>query len=203
MSRRLPPNLKHLYGARATPQAQRLVLSLIEKKQALTIQELYNLAQQEQSQQAAPGGGEAEPIIRSMRCVFAASCSRVRTALTRPARYLKKVVLPSLKSEGKIQQVHTKQVLTPEELETLKANMGKNSRKAATLPSRVDLWRWQLKEDKPAPQWEEKPVFGAEVGVGADWSHLNKRRQRARQESVGRDVAWLKDLRRAREEEAA
>lgn len=43
-------------------------------------------------------------------------------------------------------------------------------------------------------------MFGAEVGVGEDWSHLNKRRQRAREGKVARDVTWLKDLQKIRRE---
>ena len=44
----------------------------------------------------------------------------------------------------------------------------------------------------------EEEAFGAEVGVGEDWSHLNKRRQRAREEKVARDVKWMKKVQRAR-----
>jgi hypothetical protein len=45
---------------------------------------------------------------------------------------------------------------------------------------------------------EDEEVFGAEVGVGEDWSHLNKRRRRAREEKVARDVQWIEKLQRAR-----
>jgi hypothetical protein len=37
-------------------------------------------------------------------------------------------------------------------------------------------------------------VFGVEVGVGEDRSHLNKRWRRAWEEKVARDVKWLEKL---------
>jgi hypothetical protein len=47
---------------------------------------------------------------------------------------------------------------------------------------------------------DKDEVFGWEVGVGEDWSHLNKRlgRRRAREEKVARDVKWLEKLQSAR-----
>jgi hypothetical protein len=45
---------------------------------------------------------------------------------------------------------------------------------------------------------KDEEVFGAEVGVGEDWSHLNKRRRRAREEKVSRDVKWIRKLQKAR-----
>jgi hypothetical protein len=40
---------------------------------------------------------------------------------------------------------------------------------------------------------EDEEVFGLEVAVGEDWSHLNKRlgRRRTREEKVASDVKWL------------
>jgi hypothetical protein len=43
--------------------------------------------------------------------------------------------------------------------------------------------------------------FGAEVGVGEDWGHLNKRRRRAREEKVQRDVKWMRKVQRVRTED--
>lgn len=59
-----------------------------------------------------------------------------------------------------------------------------------------------MKQLPPKPKKEYK-VFGTEVGVGEDWSHLNKRRRRAREGKVERDVAWLKDLQVLRKTQAA
>jgi hypothetical protein len=69
----------------------------------------------------------------------------------------------------------------------------------------VSTWMWQL-VDKPSKESslegtkkdEVEETFGAEVGVGEDWSHLNKRRRRVREEKVARDVKWLEKLQSAR-----
>ncbi|KAI0353388.1 hypothetical protein OH77DRAFT_1591391 [Trametes cingulata] len=164
----------------ATPQQRRLVLGLIRERQPVTIQELYNVVLQRQPQSSE----DTDAHIPSMR-------------------YLKKVVLPDLAHIGKVEKVHTKQTLNPEQLDALKKNMGTMSRKVATLSQNAALWVWQLKEAKPpAPAPKPTKPFGAEVGVGADFSHLNKRRQRAREEKIERDVEWLKELKRAREEDS-
>lgn len=85
--------------------------------------------------------------------------------------------------------------------------MSKSARKAkeSSLPTTGDVWLWRLRERPPPPlePKKAKPVFGAEVGVGEDWSHLNKRRQRAREEKVARDVTWLRDLGKIRREREA
>ena len=73
------------------------------------------------------------------------------------------------------------------------------------MPTTTDVWLWRTRT-RPSPPPEpkkEKPVFGVEVGVGEDWSHLNKRRQRARGEKVARDVTWLRDLEKIRRERVA
>ncbi|KAH9855634.1 hypothetical protein C2E23DRAFT_724384 [Lenzites betulinus] len=182
---RLPLNLRHVLLQRSSPASRDLVLGLIKAKQPLTVQELYNLALQRQAeaQSTDAPAGSSESLIPSMR-------------------YLKRAVLPALEQMGKVEKVHTKQDLTEEERDVLKANMGTNSKRAATLPKHVELWRWQVKEEKPARVVEEKPVFGKEVGVDADWSHLNRRRLRAREEKVRRDVQWLRELARARQDES-
>jgi len=110
----------------------------------------------------------------------------------------------------KIQEVekfHTARTLSDEEIQHRLATMSKSARKAKgdSLPTKTDVWLWRARERPPPPPEpkKEKPVFGAEVGVGEDWSHLNKRRQRARGEKVARDVTWLRDLRKIRRERAA
>lgn len=57
-------------------------------------------------------------------------------------------------------------------------------------------WKWKViaPEDRPGmptPK-QKKSIVGLEVGVGADTSHLNKRKQRARVEKVSREVQKLK-----------
>ena len=82
-----------------------------------------------------------------------------------------------------------------------KAHIKKTSVAALSLP--VSTWMWQL-VDKTESSLEgtkkdkDEEVFGAEVGVGEDWSHLNKRRRRAREGKVARDVKWIEQLQSAR-----
>lgn len=108
--------------------------------------------------------------------------------------------MPDLEQRGQVEKVHTKRPLSAEDASKLQINMSKG-KKTAPVPSFHWLWLWQLKAPVPQkpPRLEKKP-FGAEVGVGEDWSHLNKRRQRARQEKVGRDVQWMRELKKAEAE---
>ncbi|KAG0700085.1 hypothetical protein DFH29DRAFT_651295 [Suillus ampliporus] len=45
-------------------------------------------------------------------------------------------------------------------------------------------------------------LSAGDVDVGQDWSHLNKRRQRAREETVERDLKWMWTLQAAKREAA-
>ncbi|KAM5541700.1 hypothetical protein V8D89_004429 [Ganoderma adspersum] len=175
LRRALPPSMKHLVVREASPDAKKLVLNIIRsREQPLTIQELYKEATSSQEHMAA----DDAPIIHSMR-------------------YLKKVVLPDLEQRGQVEKIHTKRPLSAEDESKLQANASKG-KKTTPVPSGHWLWLWQLKAPVPGtPPRPEKKSFGAEVGVGEDWSHLNKRRQQARQEKVGRDVQWLRELKKA------
>ncbi|KAJ4468297.1 hypothetical protein J3R30DRAFT_3560747 [Lentinula aciculospora] len=44
-------------------------------------------------------------------------------------------------------------------------------------------------------------AFGAEVGLGADWDHLNKRRQSARDEKIKHDLLIVSQVRKAEKQE--
>lgn len=83
-----------------------------------------------------------------------------------------------------------------------KAQVKKTS--VAALAHPVSTWMWQLVDKSKESSLdrtkkdEDKEVFGAVVGVGEDWSYLNKRRRRAREEKVARDVKWLEKLQTAR-----
>ena len=98
-------------------------------------------------------------------------------------------------------------MLSPAEIEQRKATMSKAQAKktsVAALSHPVSTWMWRLVDKSKGSSLEgakkdkDEEVFGAEVGVGEDWSHLNKRRQRAREEKVARDVKWLHKLQSAR-----
>ena len=104
-----------------------------------------------------------------------------------------------------IKKVHIKRVLSPTEIEQRKATMSKAQLKktsAASLSQPLSTWVWQLVDKTTSSSKEgdkdagKDDVFGAEVGVGEDWGHLNKRRRRTREEQVQRDVKWVQKLRR-------
>jgi hypothetical protein len=71
----------------------------------------------------------------------------------------------------------------------------------------VDTWLWQRRtQPRPPTKWEiiksqdKGTPFGADVGVGEDWGHLNKRRQRARVGKVRRNVQFMKEVQRVKAE---
>jgi len=107
-----------------------------------------------------------------------------------------------------IKKVHIKRVLSPAEIEQRMATMSKAHAKktsVAAMAHPVSTWMWELVNKSKESTLEgtkkdgDEKVFGAEVGVGEDWGHLNKRRQRSRGEKVARDVKWVEKLQSARE----
>ncbi|ETW76006.1 hypothetical protein HETIRDRAFT_422615 [Heterobasidion irregulare TC 32-1] len=123
----------------------------------------------------------------------------------RSMRFLKRTILPDLVKLKEVEKIHTLRELSSEEVEQRLASMTKAQRAHATsnsLTSTMDTWLWQIKAHKPTEKEQEvekKEVYGKEVGVGEDWDHLNRRRQRAREGKVGRDVRWMRTLQRARD----
>ncbi|KAG0707224.1 hypothetical protein DFH29DRAFT_771276, partial [Suillus ampliporus] len=77
-----------------------------------------------------------------------------------------------------------------------------------------NTWLWRTAtpppppKPKPSPSLSKSELLGlprltaADVGVGEDWSHLNKRRQRARKEKVEHDLKWMWMLQAAKREAA-
>jgi hypothetical protein len=122
--------------------------------------------------------------------------------------YLKRTVLEDLVRTRDIKKVHIKRVLSPEEIEQRRAKMSKAQLKktsVAALSQPISTWMWELVQKKgieddkgKGDEQQREAVFGAEVGVGEDWGHLNKRRRRVREEKVERDVKWMRKLERAR-----
>ena len=104
--------------------------------------------------------------------------------------------------------MHIKRVLTPAEIEQRMSTMSKAQLKKTSveaLSQPVSTWVWQP-IDKSAQlaraskvDEDEKVAFGTEVGVGEDWSHLNRRRRRVREEKVARDVKWMRKVQGARD----
>ncbi|KAL4253677.1 hypothetical protein ABKN59_003751 [Abortiporus biennis] len=157
----------------------------------LTTHQLYNLAVQHET---------GRPVTYEREHNHASNQPPHPENAIRSMAYLKRVVLPNLVVRNEVQKIHTTRTLSEEEVQQRLQTMTKAARKTAHLPTTVDEWRWQLKTPpavKVTPPPE--PVFGTEVGVGEDWTHLNRRRRRAREEKISRNVAWMNELKKARD----
>lgn len=192
-----------------TKEALNIVRKILSEQPApMKVHDLYKLALQKPCK---PPGDAAViqtahgPIIppydhavRSMRFVFKGQILLFIILISDPS-YLKRSILPCLVRRGEAEQIHTTVTLSAEELQQRLQNMNKAQRKSASQKSEQMIFAWRLKSPRTPPEPKPEPiVFGGEVGVGHDWSHLNKRRQRSRREGVARDVAWLKELGTAR-----
>ncbi|KAF9459730.1 hypothetical protein BDZ94DRAFT_1267532 [Collybia nuda] len=119
----------------------------------------------------------------------------------RSMTFLKNAVLPILEGNKELQIVRTTRV--PFNPAPSQRTGGKRKNKpettnaaSAAAPAPVTTWVWKTVDKSnilppPVPKMPPK-VFGTEVGVEEDWSHLNKRRQRARTGKVARDVTAMK-----------
>lgn len=206
-----------------TKQAIELVSNIVRTNNAgLTTKEIFKLVTKHESRAApAPPRVTAKPpskeamkqpgfqakkivppavpqrVVPSMR--FVQSVTRYSRVFSPYCyRYLKEVVLPHMTRIRGVEKFHAQRSLSQQEIDKRLASMTKAARKAKadSLPTVSAVWLWRLREVKqnpPNPKTAPK-VFGAEVGVGEDWSHLSKRRRRAREGKVERDVAWLRDL---------
>ncbi|KAF8126158.1 hypothetical protein EV363DRAFT_1401951 [Boletus edulis] len=104
----------------------------------------------------------------------------------RSMRYLKTVVLRDLAAQNRVEKVRTKGAFT--------------------------AWLWRPKQ--PPPTSPTKPIAVAStisgaaeltpaaVGVGEDWSHLSKRRQRARKMKVERDLQRMLEVQKMQKKAA-
>lgn len=116
--------------------------------------------------------------------------------------FLKKSVLPILEGNKELEVVRTTRIpfnpASVQRASVKRKNKQQETSKAAfaAAPAPVTVWVWKtVDKSKIPPPPVTKPlskVFGTEVGVGEDWSHLSKRRQRARIGKVRRDVRTMK-----------
>lgn len=190
----------------ASSEARNIVLGVIKShNEPISTRDILTLA----LKVPAPRGFNAGPLASWAR--YLKNSKPAPPYPNHPVRsisHLKRTILEDLVRTGDIEKIHVKRVLSPAEVELRKATMSKPhaKRMAATILSEepVSTWLWQVvhKPKKSSLEGTEKDkdekVWGAEVGVGKDWSHLNKRRQRAREEKVARDVKWSKKVQRAR-----
>jgi len=194
---------------KTTPEraAIRLVRSILtDTSSPLTTKEIYEEAVRRETGQEYPhpptviAGVSAQQPVKKRGVVRKPPPTPPHPEnAVRSMRYLKTVVLPHMRDKvQEVEKFHTNRTLSGEEIQHRLATMSKSARKAKgdSLPTTSSVWLWKLRARPPPPPEpkKEKLVFGAEVGVGEDWSHLNKRRRRAREEKVARDVTWLKDL---------
>ncbi|KAG2144115.1 uncharacterized protein EDB93DRAFT_1087812, partial [Suillus bovinus] len=82
------------------------------------------------------------------------------------------------------------------------------------LAAPKNTWLWRITTPSPPPKpspastQSKSELLGlprftaADVGVGEDWSHSNKRRQHARKEKMQRDLKWTWTLQAAKREVA-
>lgn len=192
-----------------TSKALCLVRGVIARQDnPIKVQDLYKEALKEPCK--PPGesivlkldGTTAHPIndhtVRSMR--YASRALPYEATKRDHFRYMKRVLLPNLVQRKEVEQIHVKPTITAEDkAQKLKALSRAQRQTKAVKDATHGYFAWRLAQPpnppKPKPEVE---VFGAAVGVGEDWSHLNKRRQNARGKKVGRDVDWLKELRAVR-----
>ncbi|PFH46550.1 hypothetical protein AMATHDRAFT_69584 [Amanita thiersii Skay4041] len=109
----------------------------------------------------------------------------------RSIRYLKKTLLPMLQGNGLIKM---SPVTRTEPVVVQDKKAGKFGAPSSTGQRKVWAWRPLDPNERPKPKIPSPPkrVFGEEVGVGEDWSHLNSRRRRAREGKVAKDAWGLK-----------
>ncbi|KAI0700178.1 hypothetical protein BC835DRAFT_1412197 [Cytidiella melzeri] len=176
----LPPGLSTRLP---TKHALRLVKKVIERQPSpVKTQDLYKQVLKESSVQTA-SGETLDHGVWSMR-------------------YLKSVLLRTLANQKVVEQIHVKPTIKADEKVQTLSKMSKAQRQSTTVKTALHgYFAWQVRKAHPTPKLKLLPKpFGTVVGVGEDWGHLNKRRQRRRDEKVQKDVEWLKEVEAARRE---
>ncbi|KAG1881929.1 hypothetical protein C8R48DRAFT_682777 [Suillus tomentosus] len=216
---------KNLWPRHCLPSARELVRSIVVSSTTpLSTKDIYNLALKQKAIQpvsdaSAPQHNvpkkEHPTVVRGM----------TRQPPTRPPhpehpvrslQYLKRVVLPELVNSKKVEKFCAKRTLSQAEIDHRLQTVTKAARKeqAVLLAAPRNTWLWRMATPPPPPKplpastLSKSELLGlprltaADVGVGEDWSHLNKRRQRARKEKVERDLKWMWTLQAAKREAA-
>ncbi|KZT22782.1 hypothetical protein NEOLEDRAFT_1180684 [Neolentinus lepideus HHB14362 ss-1] len=121
----------------------------------------------------------------------------------RSVRYLKQVVLPAMEHSLEIEKFHTKAALSQTEIEGRLASLSKSANKAkqaAISGTLQSVWLWRFRSEPPPQQEKEEleKLYGEEVGVGRDLSHLSKRRRAARVKKVEKAVKFMRSVQLAR-----
>ncbi|KAF9239260.1 hypothetical protein BU15DRAFT_46957 [Melanogaster broomeanus] len=199
-----------------TPKAREIVLNIIKSAQEpLSTKDIYNLA---------VGRMGIETATESPRSVLKSIGTSQPTDGTPPPyptkeirsiRYLKTVVLRDLATRNQIEKVMVQKTLDAEEVERRVESAPRVEQNAIykKLSKPFNTWVWRPLQEALAPTTKSTKAIGhappgvrelspAAVGVGEDWSHLNKRRQRARKMKVERDLKRMMDLQAAQRKAA-
>jgi hypothetical protein len=184
---------------------------LSENASGLTTQELYRLALKEK-----PASAFRPPVNPAPRHVD----PKVKVPPTPPhlehpvqsMSFLKRTLLPTLEQKREFRKARITRTIEQHQ-STANQPTGKAAKRKATShtgtiaaavaaakaerTSTVDAWVWRpFSGPKRIPdnaiQWPKRKPFGEAVGMGEDWSHLNKRRQRARTRKVASALVDMK-----------
>ncbi|KAH9918643.1 uncharacterized protein B0H18DRAFT_1030141 [Fomitopsis serialis] len=187
------------WSQNATREARRLVLSVLRsQKEPLGAHDLYKLVVEHEAEKSgvSPSKEDRQTLPTSGNPPEPPHPNHT----IRSMKYLRSQVLPDLMRTKDVRRVYMQKELTPAEIEQRKRT-AKGPRKQSIVASTTQgVWRFEFRNRPVLQKPKEQEIFGADVGVGADWSHLNKRRQRSRVLSVVRDARWLRKLDKAREE---
>lgn len=171
-------------------------VSNVVKRQTAPIktQDLYKQALKESVEGSSESNG-----IRSMRYVLVVQYNNLSNQNS--YSYMKRVLLPTLVDQRVVKQIHVKPTLIGNEKVQQLAKLSKSQRQSQSVKVALHgYFGWVPSEPQPIPEPTiPKEPLGAAVGVGEDWSHLNKRRQHSRVKKVQRDVEWVKELDAARQ----
>ncbi|KAI6025540.1 hypothetical protein EDC04DRAFT_2722048, partial [Pisolithus marmoratus] len=166
----------HEWPRYCLPNARKIALDIIKANPPLSTQDIFRLANGSTAAQPQVARPPKFTGYRGVKPPFTGS-------QIRSVRYLKKVVLPSLANDKEIEKFHTR-------IEIKQSRI-------------TDVWLWRANDRKQSallPKAATENQAGvvdlppAAVGVGEDWSHLNKRRQRAREKKVERDLKLMTTL---------
>ncbi|KAF5383212.1 hypothetical protein D9615_004954 [Tricholomella constricta] len=115
---------------------------------------------------------------------------------THPVRsmtFLKHNILPFLEGRRELQKTRAERILAHTSLPTKNVKKGKP---APDGPATETVWVWAPADPNSWPKQSTtappKEVYGEDLGVGEDLSHLSKRRERARRAKIRADVHAMK-----------
>ncbi|KAG1871388.1 hypothetical protein F4604DRAFT_1769337 [Suillus subluteus] len=220
----IPSFRKNLWPRHCLPSARELVRSIVASSTTpLSTKDIYNLALKQTAIQIVSDKSPEHNVPKKEHPTIVRGITRQPS--TRPPhpehpvrslQYLKRVVLPDLVTSKGVEKFCTKRTLSQADIDHRLQTVTKAARKeqAVLLAAPRNTWLWRMTTPAPPPKplpastLSKSELLGlprltaADVGVGEDWGHLNKRRRRARKEKVERDLKWMWTLQAAKREAA-